>query len=116
MTDAVKELSGERITVGIATCGISAGALPVLDFLKKADTGMLVEGVGCAGMCYAEPIVTVKQKDTFSIYGYVTKENVPFLLSKAHSEAISLAETANIPTNTFEPAGPKALASMTSKR
>ncbi|MFH0875750.1 MAG: NADH-ubiquinone oxidoreductase-F iron-sulfur binding region domain-containing protein [archaeon] len=77
---ARKELEGDRITVGIATCGVAAGAVPVLEQLQKAGLGMLVEGVGCAGMCYAEPIVTVKQKGIFSIYGYVSTDKVGILI------------------------------------
>jgi len=75
-----KELSGDRITVGISTCGISAGALPTLEALKKAKLGVLVEGVGCAGMCYNEPVVTVKKNGKHSIYGHVTAENVGELI------------------------------------
>jgi NADH:ubiquinone oxidoreductase subunit F (NADH-binding) len=77
---ARKDLDGDRITVGVATCGIAAGAMPILDGLKGAGLGMLVEGVGCAGMCFAEPIVTVKQNSIFSIYGYVIKEKLPMLI------------------------------------
>ncbi|MDR0531864.1 MAG: NADH-quinone oxidoreductase subunit NuoF [Oscillospiraceae bacterium] len=53
-----------RIVVGYATCGIAAGAKPVLESLKKelADLGLTnvsVEEVGCIGMCQYEPIVEV---------------------------------------------------------
>lgn len=77
---ALKELEGDRITVGIATCGLSAGAGPVLKTLKDAGLGLVVEGVGCAGACFAEPIVTVKKEGVFSIYGYVTKDKVGILI------------------------------------
>ena len=53
-----------RVVVGMATCGIAAGAKPVLASLKKelGDLGLdnvLVEEVGCIGMCQYEPIVEV---------------------------------------------------------
>ncbi len=75
-----KELAGDRITVGVATCGISAGAMPVLDTLKDANLGVLVEPVGCSGMCYNEPIVTVKKDGVHSIYSHVTKEKTKKLV------------------------------------
>ncbi|MDD5112131.1 MAG: (2Fe-2S) ferredoxin domain-containing protein, partial [Candidatus Altiarchaeota archaeon] len=69
-----RELAGDRITVGVATCGISAGAMPTLRALQEANLGILVEPVGCAGMCYNEPIVTVRRNGKFSIYAHATKE------------------------------------------
>jgi NADH:ubiquinone oxidoreductase subunit F (NADH-binding)/(2Fe-2S) ferredoxin len=71
-----KELSGNRVTVGVATCGISAGAGETLKALRDADLGMLVDPVGCSGACFNEPIVTVKQSGVYSIYSHVTKDNV----------------------------------------
>jgi NADH:ubiquinone oxidoreductase subunit F (NADH-binding)/Pyruvate/2-oxoacid:ferredoxin oxidoreductase delta subunit/(2Fe-2S) ferredoxin len=73
---AVQTLAGERITVGVATCGISAGAMPVLEALKAAGLGIPVEPVGCAGMCFNEPVVTVRKGGVFSILGHITTENV----------------------------------------
>jgi NADH-quinone oxidoreductase subunit F len=73
-------LDGDRITVGLATCGISAGGIPVYDALKAANLGLPVEKVGCIGMCYNEPIVTVRQKGKKSIYALVTKTNVQKLI------------------------------------
>ncbi len=73
-------LEGDRITVGLATCGISAGALPVFDSLSSAELGIPVEKVGCAGMCFAEPIVTVRQHGKLSIYGFMTDKNTDQLI------------------------------------
>jgi len=75
-----KELEGDRITVGLATCGVSAGGLPVFEALHNAKLDILIERVGCIGMCYLEPIVTVVQKGKRSIYGLVTKEKVQMLI------------------------------------
>jgi NADH:ubiquinone oxidoreductase subunit F (NADH-binding)/NAD-dependent dihydropyrimidine dehydrogenase PreA subunit/(2Fe-2S) ferredoxin len=75
-----QEIEGDRITIGLATCGISAGGLPVYEALCNANLGLPVEKVGCIGMCYAEPIVTVKQNGKKSIYHLVTKENVQSLI------------------------------------
>ncbi len=73
---AKRELEGDRVTVGLATCGISAGGQIVFDELSKANLGIPLQRVGCIGMCYNEPIVTVKQHGKKSIYALVTKDNV----------------------------------------
>ena len=52
-----------RIVVGLATCGISAGAQPVYDYLAKAveEKGInaLVVPTGCIGICQFEPVFEV---------------------------------------------------------
>ncbi len=53
-----------RIVVGMATCGIAAGARPVLNTIaelvdKKGLTNVTVTQTGCIGMCMYEPIVEV---------------------------------------------------------
>jgi len=59
-----KEQSGIRVVVGMATCGIAAGARPVLmsimDEIKKNELAdVVVAQTGCIGMCRLEPIVEV---------------------------------------------------------
>lgn len=63
---ALREGSGEtRIVVGMATCGIAAGARPVLNtFVEEVDKAQLtgtvtVTQTGCIGLCRLEPIVEV---------------------------------------------------------
>ena len=63
---ALREESGEtRIVVGMATCGIAAGARPVLStFGEEVDKAGLngsvaVTQTGCIGLCRYEPIVEV---------------------------------------------------------
>lgn len=65
---------GTRIVVGMATCGIAAGARPVLkaitDELEKRNVKHIsVTQTGCIGMCRYEPIVEVfvpgKEKVTY---------------------------------------------------
>jgi len=54
------------ISVGLASCGISAGALDVYEEFKKQiknKEGFLLKRVGCIGFCYQEPIVEVKKDD-----------------------------------------------------
>ncbi|MEL7607910.1 MAG: (2Fe-2S) ferredoxin domain-containing protein [Bacillota bacterium] len=59
-----KEQGGTRIVVGMATCGISAGARPVLsgfveEIARRGLKGVVVSQTGCIGMCRLEPIVEV---------------------------------------------------------
>ena len=73
----VREDTGDskiRVVVGMATCGIAAGARPVLnafvDEIAKRDVkGVSVQETGCIGMCQYEPIVEVtepgKEKVTY---------------------------------------------------
>ena len=69
------ELTRDRITVGVATCGVSAGALNVVEELRKANLGV-IQDTGCAGMCYAEPIVTLYRNGNKYIYGNVNPEAI----------------------------------------
>lgn len=56
-----------RVVVGMATCGIAAGARPVLNALveelAKNDYPCIVTQTGCIGMCTLEPIVEVFDQD-----------------------------------------------------
>lgn len=59
-----KGRNGIRITVGMATCGIAAGArsvmMAILDELEKRNiTDVVVAETGCIGMCKYEPVVDV---------------------------------------------------------
>ncbi|MBQ3053553.1 MAG: (2Fe-2S) ferredoxin domain-containing protein [Clostridia bacterium] len=55
---------GIRVVVGMATCGIAAGARPVMSaFLnevsKRKLSDVTVTQTGCIGMCRLEPIVEI---------------------------------------------------------
>lgn len=63
-----------RVVVGMATCGISAGARPVLNAIveelaRENVTGVQVTQTGCIGICQYEPVVEVyepgKEKVTY---------------------------------------------------
>ena len=63
----IREDTGDdniRIVVGMATCGIAAGARPVLnafveEIAKRGIKGVTVSQTGCIGVCRLEPIVEV---------------------------------------------------------
>ncbi|MGI6157914.1 MAG: NADH-quinone oxidoreductase subunit NuoF [Saccharofermentanales bacterium] len=77
-----------RVVVGMATCGISAGANEVYDafvelFKDRGITNITLEKVGCIGMCVYEPIVEVfeKGKDKVS-YIYVDREKAEKIVDR----------------------------------
>ncbi len=71
-----------RVLVGMATCGIAAGARPILNkfvqtVAKENVEGVLVTQVGCMGSCQYEPIVEiVDSKGRKTTYAKVTEEIV----------------------------------------
>lgn len=63
-----KDKNVTRVMVGMATCGIAAGARPVLNALveevnKRGLGEVMVTQVGCLGMCRLEPMVEVVTPD-----------------------------------------------------
>ena len=58
-----------RVVVGMATCGIAAGARPVLaafvEGINEAglSDNVIVTQTGCIGICQYEPVVEVYQSD-----------------------------------------------------
>ncbi len=77
-----------RVVIGMATCGIAAGARPVmLSFMEEIQKRQLahvtVSQTGCVGMCRLEPMVDVylpnKEKVT---YVHVKPEMVPRIVAE----------------------------------
>ncbi len=59
-----KDRTGTRVVVGMATCGIAAGARPVLlSFLEEVKrrnlANVTVTQTGCIGVCRLEPMVEI---------------------------------------------------------
>ena len=77
-----------RVVDGMATCGISAGARQVFDrfkdeFRKRQIDNIILEEVGCIGMCVYEPIVEIfeKGKDKVS-YIHVDPDKVTSIIEE----------------------------------
>lgn len=56
--------SNVRVVVGMATCGIAAGARPVLqsfteEVSKRSLGNVSVQQTGCIGICQYEPVVEI---------------------------------------------------------
>ena len=67
------------IKVGMATCGIAAGARPVLDALldeaeKRQLHNVSISQTGCIGLCRLEPIVEVFKNGEKYTYVLMTPE------------------------------------------
>ncbi len=86
----VRDQSGDniRVVVGMATCGIAAGAKPVmaaiLDEIERRNLhNVTVAQTGCIGVCRLEPIVEVyvpgEEKVT---YVKMSPEKVPTIIGE----------------------------------
>lgn len=80
--------AGTRVMVGMATCGIAAGARPVLSaFVEEVNRRSLQDVVvtqaGCIGMCKLEPIVEVFQPGKEKVtYVKMTPEKVARIVTE----------------------------------
>ena len=87
---ALREGTGEiRVVVGMATCGIAAGARPVLNALveqvaeQNLGDRVTVTQTGCIGMYRFEPIVEVFEGDKERVtYVKVKPEMVPEIVKE----------------------------------
>ncbi len=68
--DQVSVRNGDvRVVVGMATCGIAAGARPVLNALEEGVAAAGLSGkvkvyqTGCIGICQYEPVVEVYEEN-----------------------------------------------------
>lgn len=77
-----------EITVGMATCGIAAGADKILEIIKDEIKKQNLEGVrvvkvGCIGFCHYEPIVQVNMPDSKPVYyGNVNEDTAREIVRK----------------------------------
>jgi Ferredoxin len=77
-----------RVVVGMATCGIAAGARPVLNaFLEEVSKrnlqNVIVTQTGCIGLCRLEPIAEVHVPGQEKVtYIKLTADKVPNIVSE----------------------------------
>ncbi len=87
---SVRTSSGDiRVVVGMATCGIAAGARPVLNAFVEgiANAGLSdkvqVTQTGCIGICQYEPVVEIFEKDKDKVtYVKMTAEKAAEVIEK----------------------------------
>ncbi len=87
MAAELKKGKKQWIKVGMSTCGIAAGADKALEVLKKEvkkqGLKIPVEQCGCAGMCFAEPLVEVAVEGMPTVtYGKVDKETASDIINE----------------------------------
>ncbi len=80
--------NGIRVVVGMATCGIAAGARPVMnafmeEVAKRSLSNVTITQTGCIGMCRLEPIVEILEAG---------KEKVTYVKMTAEKAAKVVAE------------------------
>lgn len=85
----LREGSGDiRVVVGMATCGIAAGARPVLNtFVEEVSKAGLSDKVtvtqtGCIGICQFEPVVEIFEGDKKVTYVKMTAEKAKKVVEK----------------------------------
>lgn len=84
-----------RITVGMGTCGLAAGAGAVFELLRREMSDRGVDGsvvrVGCRGLCSLEPLVEVFRADgKHEMYGKVDEETARAIVASAVSGEAAL--------------------------
>lgn len=77
----VESEGATRVVVGMATCGIAAGARPVLSAfangVAEKNLNVKVTQTGCIGLCQYEPIVEIMEPGKEKVtYGNMTAEKV----------------------------------------
>ncbi|NLG37069.1 MAG: (2Fe-2S) ferredoxin domain-containing protein [Clostridiales bacterium] len=83
-----KQRIGTRVVVGMATCGIAAGARPVLmafvdEVARRALRDVMVTQTGCIGVCRLEPLVEVYRPGEDKVtYVNVKPEQVARIVSE----------------------------------
>ena len=78
-----------RVVVGMATCGIAAGARPVLNAFVEAVNAenlsdkVTVSQTGCIGICQYEPVVEIHEAGKEKVtYVKMTAEKVQTVIEK----------------------------------
>ena len=83
-----EEQNATRVVVGMATCGIAAGARPVLtafsDMVQEKGLGNVsVTQTGCIGICQYEPVVEIYEKGKEKVtYVKMTAEKAKEVVEK----------------------------------
>jgi len=79
--------TGTRISIGMGTCGIAAGARETMDAIRaeigRRQIDAEIASVGCIGMCAKEPLVDIQQAGgSHVLYANVLPEMVGRLIEQ----------------------------------
>ncbi|NLO89654.1 MAG: NADH-quinone oxidoreductase subunit NuoF [Clostridia bacterium] len=93
----------KAVKVGLASCGIAAGANKVFDYLEshlpkeKAE----LKKTGCIGMCFKEPLVEINDEKGTFIYGSVDEKRAERIIREHLIQGNPIEEWI-VYSNTFE--------------
>ena len=84
----------KRIKIGTASCGLAAGSGEVMDFFKENIKDIPIEGVGCVGHCYAEPLVEIETDKASIVYCNVKadKKSLDNIMALGNENRFSIPE------------------------
>jgi NADH-quinone oxidoreductase subunit F len=83
-----------QIKVGMASCGLAAGAQEIYDQAKKLLSGdkynFELKHTACNGMCHAEPLIQVVSDDgSDSVYGNLVAEDLESIFDVLNKQEIA---------------------------
>lgn len=83
----IRENGKIKIIVGMASCGIAAGASDVYNAIEKKITEeklpITLEKTGCIGACYREPLIEIRMQGFPTVmYGDVTLKKIPIIFDE----------------------------------
>ncbi len=85
-----------KVLIGLASCGIAAGANKVYNELKalqEADKlDIELKKTGCIGMCYREPLVEVIDETGSYLYGEINEERAVEIFDKHLKQNIPVTD------------------------
>ncbi len=77
-------MSGKIIKVGMASCGLAAGAQSIYDTIQKIiidkKLDITLKQTACNGMCHSEPLIELHDCDSRYIYGNLEKNDVESII------------------------------------
>jgi NADH:ubiquinone oxidoreductase subunit F (NADH-binding)/NAD-dependent dihydropyrimidine dehydrogenase PreA subunit/(2Fe-2S) ferredoxin len=96
-----KSVADICILVSMGTCGIAAGATPVLDALKAEVTKKGLEATfdiietGCMGLCHSEPSIEVIENKTGKsmVYGNVKADDAEHIIARQAAKPVAGVDT-----------------------
>jgi NADH-quinone oxidoreductase subunit F len=75
-----------KVLVGLASCGIAAGANKVYDKIlaikEQEKLNFELTKTGCIGMCYREPLVEIIDDTGSYLYGEFDEVNITEIIEK----------------------------------
>lgn len=92
-----------KITVGMGSCGIAAGANKIYSRLEKEikdrSLNIKLAKVGCIGLCKYEPIVEVYENSNITSYVNASEDDIPLIIENHLSNNILIEKAIKAKNN-----------------